>query len=336
MDAAENRAGSYLCVEPFLRDMAGAVALRSALELGLIDALLTGGPLGAGPLDERGLGLLQALLRGNNVIEERAGTLRLTADFVEALAYRDLIEAKLDFARLVGADFSGLFTALLAEPQRFFREARLFELFSYDRCFDPTPENFEATARWVRITTALTRYEAPACLARHDFSNRRRMLDFGGNSGEFALQACAANPGLRATVYDLPVVCDLGVEHVRQRGGSRVEFARVTRPRSDPPRGFDLVSFKSMLHDWPEAQMRDFLREAHRSLEPGGTVLVFERRRFEPAGPVPYSMIPLLLFFRSYRTAGDYAAALAQAGFRDVRTDEVMLDMPFILVTGTK
>jgi SAM-dependent methyltransferase len=332
-------------VDDFMRDAVGARALHSALELGFIDAL-PGDPARlreACRLDAPGFDLLCGLLRSNRVIEGgvndgKAGELRLTGAFRAALERRDLLEAKLEFARMVAPDFTGLFTELLADPQRFFERSKLFELFSYDRCYEPTPENYAATQRWVRITTALTRYEAPACLERHDFARHRRMLDVGGNSGEFALQACRRNPALRATVYDLPLVCDLGVEHVRaEPEAGRIEFARVTRPAGAPPRGFDLVSFKSMLHDWPDAQMRRFLAEAHRSLEPGGTLLIFERGRFDPGrGPVPWSQVPLLLFFRSYRGAEAYESALAEAGFRGIRSDSVELDMPFILVSASK
>lgn len=338
----------YLCVDDFMRDLVGARALASALELGLIDALEQGASttdaLAARTrLDARGLELLLGLLCSNGVVnagvtDARDARVSLTEGFRTALKYRDLLAAKLDFAALVAPDFMGLFTTLLTEPAAFFEKARVFELFSYQRCFEPTPENRAATARWVRFTTALTRYEAGACIARHDFSRYRSMLDVGGNSGEFALQVCRRHPALRATVYDLPVVCDIGAEHLRaEPEAARIRFERVRRAAPAMPAGFDLVTFKSMLHDWPEAEMRGFLAEAHRSLEPGGTVLIFERRRFDALNrPAAYSMVPLLLFFRFYREARDYREPLERAGFRDVALDEIELDMPFILVRATK
>ena len=42
-----------------------------------------------------------------------------------------------------------------------------------------------------------------------DLAGRRRMLDVGGNSGEFLLQVCRRNPELQGTVIDLPLVCDV-------------------------------------------------------------------------------------------------------------------------------
>ena len=91
-----------------------------------------------------------------------------------------------------------------------------------------------------------------------------------------------------------------------------------------------------MLHDWPEAETRQFLARAHKALDPGGTLLIFERSLLEVGEKqVPYSVIPLLLFFRSYRSQEDYAAILEQAGFKDIRFEAIELDMPFMLVCAT-
>jgi len=342
--APGNETSAYLCVDDFLRDAVGARALASAFELGLIDCLLDRQPRNMAQLaercklDESGLELLLGMLRAGGVLERSGGDAALSPAFMEALRYRDLIDAKLDLISLAAPDFVELFSTLLADPRRFFGSARIFELFSYQRCFDPTPENYANTARWMRITTALTKYEAAACLGRHDFSRYGRMLDVGGNSGEFALQACRRHAGLRATVHDLPLVCDLGARRVSaEPEAARIDFVKVSAPAGELPRGYDLVVFKSMLHDWPEQEMRQFLARAHRALNPGGGLLIFERSRYDAArAQVPYCAIPLLLFFRSYRTSDGYGDALAEAGFRDVRVDTLELDMPFMLVTATK
>lgn len=334
----------YLCVDDFIADVVGARALASALELGVIDQLLQK-PVGSlqelgarAQLDQRGLGLLAGMLRANCVIEMRGDAVSLSAQFRRALRYRDLLEAKLDFAALVAPDFLGLFTTLLANPAGFFEHAKLFELFSYDRCFDPTPENYASTARWMRFTTALTRYESGACLGNHDFSRYRRMLDVGGNSGEFALRVCRKHPAMRATVYDLPLVCDLGERHVRAEPESdRIDFIRTHNTDAAMPRGYDLVTFKSMLHDWPDEPMQQFLRRAHDALLPGGTLLLFERSHVHIGDKqLPYALMPIVLFFRSYRAGSDYCGPLRQAGFRDIELTTVDLDMPFILLTARK
>ena len=334
----------YLCVDEFMRDVVGARALQSALELGLIDDFLRQQSADFDSirtrfhLEPRGLRLLLGMLCANHVVAEQDGRFDLTVPFRTALQYRDLLEAKLEFAALVTPDFLGMFTTLLAEPRRFFETAKIFDLFSYDRCFESTPENLRMTRRWMRFTTALTKYEAQACIDHHDFSGCRRLLDVGGNSGEFALRICKAHPHVLASVFDLPVVCDIGAEHLRGRPeAARIDFIKAGSAGDEFPSGFDTVCFKSMLHDWPDEEMDQFLRSAYRSLDKGGTLLVFERGMLDPGlQPIPYSLIPLLLFFRSYRAPDEYLARLERIGFRDARVQLVQLEMPFLLITAVK
>ncbi|MES2533124.1 MAG: methyltransferase [Pseudomonadota bacterium] len=343
---ALDEARAYLCVDAFMVDMAGATALSTAFETGVVDHLAqhASGSMDhlrdALKLDARGLQFLLGLLRANGVIDTGTDALALTPAFRAALVFRDVLEAKLYFAKQVAPDLVQLLTALLMAPARFAEHARIFKLFAYQHAMVSTPDNLERTARWMRLTTALTRYEAGAFVAAHDVSRYRRMLDVGGNSGEFALQLCRANPALEATVYDLPVVCDIGAAHVAaQPEGHRVRFVRRDRAQPALPAGHDLVTFKSMLHDWPDAEMADFLRRAHDALAPGGTLLIFERRQLpvdNDALSLPYGQVPLMLFFRSYRTPQAYRAQLSALGFQSITVAEVLLDMPFLLITATR
>jgi len=334
----------YLCVDSFIQRVVGARALATAFELGLIDFLAENPAALFNDLkkrfkaDERGMRLLIDLLKANRVFEENRERLNFSPQFKKALKYRDLMEAKLDFANRVSADFTDLFTALISNPDRFFRNARIFDLFSYNRCFDPSPENYKQTRRWMRITTALTRYEAQVCMHHHDFSRYHQMLDIGGNSGELVLQICRKHPGISATVIDLPLVCDIGSEHLRTEPESRrIAFIRGDALTDRLPEGFDLISFKSMLHDWPDKEAGQLIVNAGRSLPAGGTLLIFERGPLEVSDEaVPYSMIPFLLFFRSYRSPLFYAEVLKGNNFGDIAVEKINLETPFYLITAKK
>jgi hypothetical protein len=335
---------AYLCVDEFMRDVVGARALQSALELGLIDVFLRSEAVDQCSLasdmrlEPRALELLLGMLQANGVIEQNDGSAVLSQRFLAALEYRDLLQTKLEFAALVTADFLEIFTPLLVEPERFYEQARIFDLFSYGRCFEATPENVAMTRRWMRFTSALTRYEAQACIEHHDFSESRRLLDVGGNSGEFALRICRAHADVHATVLDLPVVCQIGQAHVGvEAEAARIDFIETAGADSDFPSGFDTVCFKSMLHDWPDREMRGFLERAYHALDAGGRLLIFERGLLEVgASQVPYSLIPIMLFFRSYRSAEDYVMHLEQIGFREIVRKTIELEMPFMLITAVK
>ena len=332
----------YLCVDDFMKSLVDARALSSAFELGLIDYILQNSLVVFDDLkntvgtDERGLRFLVDLLIANHVIEEKNGEIMLTRAFIKALKFRDLLEAKLEFANFVAPDVINHLTTLIQHPQQFGQDTRTFELFCYGRSLEHTPENFELTKRWVRITTALTRYEAQVCLRYHDFSRHRRMLDIGGNSGEFALRICKNHPGIHATVFDLPVVCDVGLEHVRSEPeAKRITFIKGNALTDPLPEGCDLITFKSMLHDWPEREAKHLIARASRALAPGGTLLVFERGPIELGEkPPPYSMIPFLLFFRSFRSPEIYSSQYRACGLHTIGIQRINLETPFNLVTG--
>lgn len=333
----------YLEVDRFLETATGAQAVATAIDLGLIDTLAAGSMPAVSlvrclGVEDAGLDLLLGLLVGNGVVAlEADGTVRLTDRFAAALTYRDLLEAKLDFLRVAVPDFLLGLTDLVKEQRRFMAQSRLFKAFDYARAATPGAENTERTRRWVRYTTALTKYEAQACLDRHDFSRYSQWLDVGGNSGEFAAQVCARHPHLQATVLDLPVVCEVGAAHLRGRPeAARIRFV-AGDARTDPwPDALDLVSFKSMLHDWPDAEATLFLSRARTALRPGGTLLIFERQRMPLAdGPLPYSSIPMLLFARTFRDEAWYRARLGELGFTGARTQHVTLDTTFMIVEAS-
>lgn len=334
----------FLIVDEFLRSLVDARALKTAFDLGVVDRLVAQRAGSAEALwrmlglDEAGGRFLLELLVAGNVVELHDGDVRLTRRFRAALAYRDLLETKLDYAGFTITDFADLFTLLVRNPSGFMGQARLFALFDYRRCFDFTPENYAMTRGWMRITSTLTRYEARAAMRLNDFSTHRRMLDVGGNSGEFALRLCRRNPDLRATVLDLPLVCEIGAEHILSEPEQpRIGFMPVDLRREPIPFGYDLISFKSMLHDWPEADARQFVDKAVRALDRGGTLLIFERAPMTFAGTTPpLSMLPNLLFFRSYRPASQYTNQLESLGMTDVVARPVALDSEWYVVTGRK
>lgn len=335
---------AYLDAIAFVRGMVEAGALRAAFDLRLIDLLHARGTLAVEQLlpatgsDPQGLRFLLDLLAANRVVVVRNGAVSLHPAFASVLPYRELMEALIDHAFALVGDFANLFTAAVADPQRFARQARVYQIFDYGRCLQSTPENLRHTAAWMRLTTALTRHEAPACLELYDMSGHRRLLDVGGNSGEFALQACRRHASLQAVVVDLPVVCELGLEHVLGRPeAARIGFLALDARASPLPAGFDLVSFKSMLHDWPADEAKRFLAKAVDALAPGGSLLIFERGPLEVgAGSPAFSLLPILMFFRSYRSPGLYVNALRALGMQDVVCRHLQLDTPFFMISARK
>lgn len=333
----------YLCVDDFLTTLSAGRTLKSAFELGIIDAIDTSPQ----PFDQlypqtrcpaNSVQLLLQLLISIGVLTHTVEGYDLTASFTQALRFRDLLETKLDFALAVAPDFTDLFTVLLRDTNEFLSKAHLFRLFDYDKCTQATPSNYEATRHWMRFTNVLTRYEAPVCLSYHDFSSYRRLLDIGGNSGEFSRQICLQHPDLHATVCDLPLVCDIGQHYLADsEQGDRIDFFRANALEAVLPDGHDVITFKSMLHDWPDKQVTRFLTRAYETVTPGGSLLIYERGplKLEESG-LPFSLLPILLFFPFYRSPNFYVEQFRALGMCNINVHTFVLESPFFVVSGTK
>ncbi len=346
--APEDVSQDFPRVDRFLESEAAAHALTFAFQVGLIDRLARrAGTEAAGLAAELRLapaqcGCLIDLLVGAGIAVESApggiGKIGLSPAFRAVLPCRDLIEAKLAFAAAASEDLRRHFSAFVGDLPAFMAASRTFEWFRYDRCFEISPENLAATRRWVAYTTCLTRYEAGPCLDRIELGAHRRLLDLGGNSGEFAAQACRRAPALTATVFDLPVVCELGRENLAGRPeGARVGFRPGDMRRDPLPDGVDLVTFKSVLHDWPPDEARALLERAGRALAPGGRLVIYERAPMVLRDRAPgYVQSADLVFQPFFREAGLYTETLAALGFVDLSVRSVLLETPFHLIAARK
>ena len=329
----------YLIVDRFLQNEIGARALRFALRIGLIDSLEKRGcssgqvPVG----NPAGRKMLLDLLAAQGVIDIDGEHLELTPLFRSVLAFRDLLEAKIEFTENIARDIALNFDALISDLPRFMETSETFKLFRYDRCFDATPENVAMTRRWMRLTTALTRYEGRVLAERLDLRDVDRLVDVGGNSGELALQLCAFHPHLHVTVFDLPVVCRIGLEHTKARpGADRVTFVQGDVRREDLPAGAAAITFKSVLHDWPDDHVAKMLQKAVLALAPGGRLVIFERCPWQAGDGLGYAQWSNLVFFHFFRPASFYMEALRKLGCHSVACETIRLEMDFHLVTARK
>jgi SAM-dependent methyltransferase len=336
----------FLSIGAFLGTEMDARAIKSALDLGIIDVLCGGAAtlpalLAAKRVPAAGLQLLTDLLEVNGVVARTGDLLELTPTFRTALKFRDLLECRIAFADLVWPDIHELFTPLLTDLPQFMARSKVFELFRYDRCMELTPENLEATSVWTRFTTCLTKYESAPLLDVVEVQSVRTFIDLGGNTGEFALHVCGRNPDLKAIVVDLPVVCALGRRHVAAAvdaaAAARVTFFPADMRGDDLPAPADLVSFKSVLHDWPDADAERLLERGCNLVRPGGRLLIFERAPIELRGKrMPYAMAPDLVFLHFLRLADLYLRKLKQLGFVSIEYQRVELDMGFHLIVARR
>ncbi|MFC4146123.1 methyltransferase [Micromonospora mangrovi] len=158
-----------------------------------------------------------------------------------------------------------------------------------------------------------------------DLSGVTSLLDVGGGNAAFAIGLCSRYPDLRATVYDLPFVC----EHSRERiEGSEVAARIGVHPgdffAEELPAGHDAILLSMILHDWDEDRGRALIAKCHRALPPGGLLVISELLvDDEKTGPLNAALMSMNMLVgtwgRNY-TAAEYHDWLRDAGFAEVTT----------------
>ncbi|WP_225440458.1 methyltransferase family protein [Amycolatopsis eburnea] len=108
-----------------------------------------------------------------------------------------------------------------------------------------------------------------------DFTGYKNLLDLGGLSAEFALQALHANPVLRATfVYDprsVPSVTEAVAEFA-----DRATVVGAPTPEAEPSGEFDLVLVNHVVHRFSAEENQAILRHARAAAAPGARLLLLD------------------------------------------------------------
>jgi hypothetical protein len=334
---------AFAAVDPFLDGLLRLHTLNAALDTGLVDLLDSNGGneradavarrLG---LDARELEMLEGMLRQLGVLERDSPSLRLTETFRTALEFRDLLEAKLEYALLLSRTMGELYPKVVRDPRRYLGD--LIEIFQYDNRHEFGEETRAMTRRWVRYMSTLTRYEAPWLLSRWDVPDGVRILEIGGNIGELARQVCQTLPGAAVTICDIPVVCALGREHVAPLGlGDRIQFIPGSVYEHPPTEGrYDLLLTKSFLHDWDMEHVRRALTIGTERLGPGGRVVIFEKLPYDfDAHRMSDAYVVDVPFMSHLRDPLEYVRVLEDLGFGDIR-HETVDELHFMLLTAAR
>jgi hypothetical protein len=187
--------------------------------------------------------------------------------------------------------------------------------------------------------TAGTLLVARELAAVFPWSQHRRLVDVGSAQGAFPVEILRAHSRLTGLGFDLPEARPLFERYVAAQGlASRLCFAAGDF-HCDPLPQADVMVMGRVLHNWDLAIKQMLLRKAHAALEPGGTLLVYERLiaddRRGSAASLLGSLNMLLMTDGGFDfTAADCIAWMQEAGFRDARSRP--LSHGIAMVLGTK
>lgn len=163
---------------------------------------------------------------------------------------------------------------------------------------------------------------------RYDFSPYHHLLDLGGGSGVYSIEACRQNDDLRATVFDAPNVCMVTREFVEKAGLSgRIDTVGGDFTRDPLPQGADVVLLCGNLHAYDSNTAKRVIRKAYDVLPAGGGMILCDYMiNAERTGPAVAAFLSLSMNFRAgagrVHNANEFRAYLEAAGFRVEKVEE--------------
>jgi acetylserotonin N-methyltransferase len=165
------------------------------------------------------------------------------------------------------------------------------------------------------------RLASPAAVAAFDLSGFTRMVDVGGATGHFVIEACHCYPQLQGIIFDLPAVVPVSRVYVSEAGMERRIHTVAGDFFTDPLPGADLYALGRILHDWSEEKVRFLLRKVCEHLPTGGGLLICEKLlnedRSGPSSAYLQSLNMLVCTEGRERTPAEYEALTKEAGFKE-------------------
>ena len=121
-----------------------------------------------------------------------------------------------------------------------------------------------------------------------DLTGRRRLLDLGGGSGAYSINAVQTFDGLEAVVFDLPPVTVVTEEYLDRHGVADRVSTHGGDFINDPlPQGCDVAVMASNLPIYDAANIQKVVTKTFEALEPGGEMhLVGETLAADGVGPL--------------------------------------------------
>jgi ubiquinone/menaquinone biosynthesis C-methylase UbiE len=165
------------------------------------------------------------------------------------------------------------------------------------------------------------RHSAADMLEALDLSPYRHMLDLGGGPATYAIAFLKANPQMRATVFDLPEVCDIAREQVAlAKMNARFEYVCGDFVTDPIGKGYDLILVSNIIHSLGQEKNLALMIRCYEALEAGGLLIVKDFLTDPDRSGPPFSLLFALRMLLATGegdtyTAEEVAAWTRAAGF---------------------
>lgn len=220
------------------------------------------------------------------------------------------------FCRLMGEDFSNEIWTELPEIAK-------NGISVIPHIVDEKPVRSETFA--MAMQNLALQGEAEALTGALDLKERRRLVDFGGGSGWYAIALCKKNPSLQACIVELPQTAALATEIIAENQlNGRIQVVSSDWNHNDFQEEFDVVLLSDVLY-FPEEESRRLIEISQKAIEKGGIIAIrgyFLDHTDERLFPALFD-INLMLHNREHRTyeIAEVQRWLDEAGFIEIEAE---------------
>lgn len=185
----------------------------------------------------------------------------------------------------------------------------------------------EEARRYHRGTYSIGRGAGRLFLKHVDLSDKRFLMDIGGGSGAYCIEACKLHPNLKAVVLELPAVVPVTREFIAENGlEDRIEAVACDFNADPFPDGADVAVMASNLPMYGREAIAAVAKKAHAAMAPGGSFhLIGEALDADRSGPSDPAMWGLAQAINNTtgiaHSIAEVEGYLTGAGFGEVRTD---------------
>jgi precorrin-6B methylase 2 len=153
------------------------------------------------------------------------------------------------------------------------------------------------------------------------FSTTKKLLDMGGGSGCFSIAYVKQHPKSRATVFELPAVCQVTKEYLKDFDATdKISVVSGNFFKTDWPTGYDGILFSQIFHDWQREHCEYLAKQAYSALPPGGQIFIHEMLLDDSKStPLTVACFNMLMFINHQSqqfTKNELFALLRSTGFK--------------------
>jgi len=165
---------------------------------------------------------------------------------------------------------------------------------------------------------------------RFDFSPYRHLLDIGGGSAVYSIEACRRYPQLTATVLDFPNICVVAREFIEKEGfAARIRTMGCDFTADPFPSGPDVALLCGNIHAYDSTTAHRVVKKAYDILPSGGAMIICDYMlNSERTGPPVAAFLSLAQAFQPgsgvVHSATDFKKYLEAAGFRAPKVEEFL------------